>query len=121
MRRASTETWRQHLLDRQLPAEIASFWSGFVRPNIRLLAQSTLGEDVSPSGASKLGGLPDLPVGMAWPVRPAYGYPSQECKYLDHSAWEPRPLSFLAQINLADVAQQRCDLPLPDDGHLLFF
>jgi uncharacterized protein YwqG len=58
---------------------------------------------------------------MAWPVRPAYGYPRQGRDYINRSAWEPRPLSFLAQINLADVAQQRCDLPLPEDGHLLFF
>jgi uncharacterized protein YwqG len=41
--------------------------------------------------------------------------------YVQYSAWVPQPLSFLAQINLADVASQGCDLPLPRRGLLLFF
>ena len=36
-------------------------------------------------------------------------------------AWQSRPLSFLAQINLGDVAEVGCDLPLPTAGLLLFF
>jgi uncharacterized protein YwqG len=42
------------------------------RPSISLVAEDTGNEDDLPLGGSKLGGRPDLPPGMSWPVRPAY-------------------------------------------------
>lgn len=54
-------------------------------------------------GASKLGGLPDLPRGMAWPRRAGV------------------PLPFLAQLRLADVAQPAWTHDLQATGHLAFF
>jgi uncharacterized protein YwqG len=121
LRRANSERWRQYLVDRHVSPAIAAMWSSFARSNVRLIPKSALDEDTSPIGATKLGGLPDLPVGAAWPIRPAYSYPQGKHDYLQDSTRIPKPLSFLAQINLADVASQGCDLPLPEAGLLLFF
>jgi len=52
---------------------------------------------------SRIGGWPDLPKGTAWPM------------------WQGRPMSFLAQINLAEVHAVRPDIRLPGQGLLLFF
>jgi uncharacterized protein YwqG len=54
-------------------------------------------------GESKFGGMPDLPIGVAWP------------DYQGH------PLAFVAQINLADVTPYDHDQWLPVSGHLYFF
>jgi len=54
-------------------------------------------------GASRLGGWPDLPAGQGWPH------------------WQDRPMSFLAQINLAEVHAVNPGLHLPATGLLLFF
>ncbi|WP_157064221.1 YwqG family protein [Methylobacterium tarhaniae] len=37
-----------------------------------LLTTVAVGEDTPPLGSSRLGGAPDLPVGMKWPMRPPY-------------------------------------------------
>lgn len=58
---------------------------------------------VIPIGASKLGGLPDVPVNFQWPM------------------WNDKPLAFLAQFNLAEVASTECARPLPGSGMLSFF
>lgn len=55
-----------------------------------------------PIGASKLGGCPDLPAGTPWPSR------------------DERPMAFVAQIDLADIATL-ADGELPPDGLLSFF
>lgn len=55
-------------------------------------------------GASKLGGNPDVPSGFSWP------------------AFKDNPLSFVCQINLADVKTlMPADVTLPDRGILSFF
>lgn len=54
-------------------------------------------------GASKIGGLPDLPEGVAWPEVRGY------------------PLSFVAQVNLADVGLYDEEQILPVQGLLSFF
>jgi hypothetical protein len=63
-----------------------------------------LGADASLQlGATKLGGRPDVPVGFRWP------------------AGDNQPMSFLAQVNLADVAPFDRDRLLPPSGLLSFF
>ena len=52
---------------------------------------------------SKIGGNPDLPTGFVWPI---YG---------------DQPLSFMAQINLADVGELDAEQLLPRAGMLSFF
>jgi uncharacterized protein YwqG len=54
-------------------------------------------------GASKLGGVPDLPEGVSWPE------------------WKGLPQSFIAQIHLADVVPYDADKLLPHSGMLWFF
>lgn len=54
-------------------------------------------------GVTRLGGDPDLPDEVDWPV------------------FRGRPQLFLAQIDLAEVHRQWRSAPLPDAGRLLFF
>lgn len=56
-----------------------------------------------PRGASRFGGVPDLPPGDAWPERDGV------------------PMEFIAQVRLADVAAAGGDERLPAEGSLLFF
>jgi len=63
-----------------------------------------LEEEDCPVGASKMGGEPDLPAGMEWP-RTAEGV----------------ALSFIAQINFAQVHPYDIDGRLPEKGMLWFF
>ena len=72
------------------------------RPSIRL-STTQVDELSMPPGVSKLGGLPDLPEGVAWPEK------------------EGQPQSFIAQIRLADVHSYDADNVLPAEGMLWFF
>lgn len=71
------------------------------QPAIRM--RSTIANDGLPVGVSKLGGMPDLPPDVGWPT------------------WEGCELSFVGQINLADVSSFSAAKPLPETGWLLFF
>jgi uncharacterized protein YwqG len=70
--------------------------------SIRLKAAAAPEGDLKP-GSSKLGGLPDLPEGMAWP----------ECNGV--------PMALLAQLCLQDIAPYDPDERLPKSGMLYFF
>lgn len=54
-------------------------------------------------GASRFGGIPDLPPGVAWPSR------------------DDVPMEFVAQIRLSEIAAHDAENTLPHDGSLLFF
>lgn len=54
-------------------------------------------------GASRLGGVPDLPSGLEWPT------------------WQQAPMAFLAQLNLAELAPYDPAHLLPPEGMLSFF
>jgi uncharacterized protein YwqG len=56
-----------------------------------------------PLGASRFGGIPDLPAGAGWPAR------------------DDVPMEFVAQLRLADVAPHDQSGLLPASGSLLFF
>lgn len=98
-------------------AEHAERLMALRRPSIRLVVDAEryvdeddphwrfedVEEDDSPIGASKIGGLPDLPPGVAWPEI------------------EGMTLSFLAQIRLADLRGLPGAEELPDGGLLVFF
>ena len=72
------------------------------RPSIRLTATAVDESDLK-IGASKLGGVPDLPPGAAWPVL------------------KGQPQSFIAQIRLEDARQYDTAKVLPQSGMLWFF
>jgi uncharacterized protein YwqG len=73
-----------------------------VEPSVRLETR-VVAEDEIPVGSSKLGGSPDLPAGFRWP------------------AFGDQPLSFVAQVNLAEVHRLPGAEVLPGSGLLSFF
>ena len=75
-----------------------------LRKSIRVTATEPIADESKlPVGSSKIGGLPDLPPDVDWPH------------------WHDKSLSFVAQINLADVASLDHDSLLPSQGLLSFF
>lgn len=72
------------------------------RPSIRLTVKPA-NEARLRVGASKLGGLPDLPPGVLWPE------------------WKGLPQSFIAQIRLVDIHPYDAEGLLPASGMLWFF
>ncbi len=70
--------------------------------------------DSIPSGASRYGGEPDVPIGFVWPTcKTRRGHKPEGLVY---------PLTFVAQINFAEAAPCIKDDPIwPSDGTLMFF
>ncbi|MBQ8513705.1 MAG: DUF1963 domain-containing protein [Clostridia bacterium] len=64
-------------------------------------------------GQSKIGGKPHLPADFEWPTYHGMGILDDEKA--------TRPLSFMAQINLADVKPYDAENVLPESGMLYFF
>lgn len=95
--------------EKGIPA-IKDILSKIVKQEIRL--NYTKVESPLPVGSSKLGGKPDLPPDFEWPE-------------FEGSTWgcesKLRPLSFLVQINLKDVAAYDTEGLLPSAGLLSFF
>jgi uncharacterized protein YwqG len=83
-------------------AKFAERVLALARPGVSIATRRAPGAKLSP-GTSRIGGAPDLPPGSEWPT------------------WNRRPLAFLAQINLADVAGFPCCEVLPAEGLLQFF
>ena len=77
----------------------AETWMGLLRPAFPLRAL----EPGEPT-AGYLGGEPELPAEVAWPTWEGHG-----------------PLYFVAGLDCAQVPTQHLDIPLPEDGTLLFF
>lgn len=107
------EPWRDlvgiTLID-EASEELAPFTDTFLRlarPALRLESQVTPDEELS-IGVSKLGGSPDMPTEVEWPEW-----------VWEHG--EPKPHSFMAQINLVDLGQSVVARDLPHDGVLSFF
>lgn len=75
---------------------------GRAQPAVQLLATRTSLTSLA-LGASRIGGIPDMPEGTKWPM------------------WKGEPQSFVAQLNLADLPRPEGLDTLPEDGQLLFF
>ncbi|HEY0036463.1 MAG TPA: DUF1963 domain-containing protein, partial [Longimicrobium sp.] len=69
-----------------------------------------------PAGASRLGGLPELPPNYAWPR-------GEDCTGMspEDTAGYRSPAGFLAQVNLAEIAYTQAARDLPSAGMLSFF
>ncbi|WP_157947610.1 YwqG family protein [Abditibacterium utsteinense] len=90
------------LIRTHAPARLQEPLIELLRPAIALCA--TRAEDSQiPIGASKFGGAPDVPLHFLWPT------------------WNEKPLGFLAQINLEEVAPFDVEELLPKSGLLSFF
>jgi len=85
----------------------------YLRNSIRLYLEPSHEYKIK-IGHSKMGGQPDLPPNVLWPI---YSKSSNESggSYIDY------PLSFIAQINLFELAQFDIDNLLPNKGLLYFF
>lgn len=97
-KRQQAETLVRH----HAPAHLHDELIALLRPAIALTAMPADDTQI-PIGASKFGGAPDVPEGFEWPM------------------WDGKPLGFLAQINLEEVAPYDVETLLPDQGILLFF
>lgn len=98
----------RELVERHGLSERNSEIATLIRPAILLRSWMVEGDEVIPLGASKLGGLPDLPDAVDWPTFELEG--------------DEKPLAFLGQFDLAEAA----DCPqafsgLPKSGLLSLF
>ena len=78
-----------------------------------IVTDYTPAEETLPIGTSKFGGKPHLPANFLWPYYEGADYMDEETAN--------RPLSFLAQFNLEEIAEFDTDNRLPHTGMLYFF
>ncbi len=111
--RAQAET----LIRQHAPARLQDAVIERLLPAIALTATRADDADIS-IGASKFGGAPDVPADFAWPMwKPTnYGQSAGAQSY-----GEAAPLSFVAQINLNEIAPFDLKSQLPKSGTLSFF
>lgn len=107
-------------------ADHLSFFETVCRPSLCFEARRTPN---AKAGASRLGGRPDLPSTIAWPVRASYPNGKVLADTLARRGPEltdafltPMPLDFVGQLDLKEVARAEIlEDCLPDSGRLLFF
>lgn len=90
------------LIRKYSPTRLAVHLAESVKESLVLKTISGL-DDQIPIGKTKLGGMPDLPPNIEWPV------------------WKEKHLSFIAQINLSYLPSFEFLDMLPDKGILSFF
>lgn len=86
------------------------------RPSVRLGTVRVPYAQLGP-GASRIGGVPDVPTGFEWPrwLPP----PRRDNVFTLPRPGTPAPLGFIAQIDLSDIPH--VDDAMPRSGWLLFF
>ncbi len=93
----------------------------FVKNTIRLYLKPCNEEDIQ-VGQSKIGGQPDLPSSLYWVTetntikKKKFWFFGKETEQII-----TKPLSFIAQINLSEIAQFDIENLLPQNGMLYFF
>ncbi len=92
----------ENLIRQYAPARLQDAVIERLLPAIALTATRSDDRDIA-VGASKFGGAPDVPEGFDWPM------------------WDERPLGFVAQINLDEIAPFDVQNLLPSSGLLSFF
>ena len=83
-------------------SRIATDLEKLVEPSIRIRTEPADDQQLE-IGASKIGGVPDLPEGTEWP------------------RWKGTPLAFIAQLKMDDVFKHDLTGTLPKTGLLSFF
>jgi hypothetical protein len=96
-----------------------------------IMVLAPLEDDAEPAlGATRVGGMPDLPPDLAWPIRPVppdveaivscggFNHGDRIRKHLEQAL----PYEFFCQIDLAEAARLgELAADLPGEGRLLFF
>jgi len=77
--------------------------------------------DQLPLGSSRMGGMPDLPPGFKWPDWQPLPPIDLRTGKRPKGRLPARPLHFVAQLNLADIAHLSPARVLPSAGWLCFF
>ena len=95
-------TQRKTLGEMFSEAGLAQHAEALIQPCLRL-SSTRVELKALALGESRLGGLPDLPAGLAWP------------------SVKKEPLTFVAQLDLAALERQLSKSPLPAKGQLAFF
>ncbi len=90
--------------------DLESYMRSIVQSAVELRREETDAEP--PLGTSKIGGKPHLPADFVWPRFAGESY---------EDGWAERPLSFIAQLDLAAVAAYDTEHRLPTSGYLYFF
>jgi uncharacterized protein YwqG len=98
------------------PQELVEAVLRGVQPSIRLVAQFPKEGEAPRLGGSRIGGLPDLPEGVAWP-----GLSAALKNATSGPQREDEPLWFLMQVNLAEIVSADVANLLPKAGMLYFF
>lgn len=98
-------------MEQSVKQELTEILRRMVKQEIKLNWQES--DAPLPCGSSKIGGQPDVPSDFVWPEYEGSAYGEEDVKR--------RPLSFLAQINLRDVAAYDQEHLLPTEGILSFF
>lgn len=83
-----------------------------LKPSLRLRSEK-IAQGKQAVASSRMGGLPDLPSEWQWPRWDGYDHPNQYLKK------EPTPLSFICQLNLAELPWRPAGIP--ETGILYFF
>lgn len=99
---AQTRADAEALIRQYAPARLQDAVIEKLLPAIALSA-TRADDDAIVVGASKFGGAPDVPAGFEWPH------------------WNEKPLGFMAQINLDEIAPFDIGSQLPSSGLLSFF
>lgn len=95
------KTIREMIEDSPFAGEVDELMAA-TSPAIRLRTERVKSDEL-PLGASRMGGLPDLPPQVPWPE------------------YQDRPLEFLTQINFREAASVARLPGLPDSGWLIIF
>ncbi len=90
------------LIEEHAPERLRQVLADNLRPAIGIITHEADDTNIA-IGASKIGGAPDVPLGFEWPE------------------WKGKPLGFVAQFNLEEVAAFDVEHALPDSGTLSFF
>ncbi|MFE4538673.1 DUF1963 domain-containing protein [Streptomyces scopuliridis] len=87
-----------------LPVELRQRWLELVRPALHFYGRGDGDGDGDGPTVWWYGGEPDLPDDVPWPVLEGMG-----------------PLNYVATLDCSGVPRHGLDIPLPEDGRLVFF